>query len=141
DRPALAAPVSELKEDVDVTVPLTPNQPARLMVKATNARGSPRTEFVDMVYVPRELPPPPPPRKPHMVVLSIGSDQFACPDLTPLRFAAEDAEGLADLFTKHLIPHNGSQPFDVRPEDRVVLTGTVASVASISKAFDQLRTM
>ena len=139
DRPALPAPVADLRDVVPLT--LVPNQPSRLFVKATNANGSPRTAFVDVVYVPPAavVAVPDTARAPRMRVLSIGSDTFASPDLPPVRFAIEDAEGLADFFGKHLIPHGGGKPFEVRPRDQTVLTSKAATTESIVKAFDQLR--
>ena len=141
-RPRIAEPVAEFQEDVQVELP--PNRRVRLLVKASNVTGTTRSEYIDMVYTP---PPPPevtppvaPEARPRLVLLSIGNEQSPNPKLLPpVRFADKDAQSLALFLPKHLLAATGDKPIQERPDNLVVLTGSLASASSIIRAFDRLR--
>jgi hypothetical protein len=129
----LANPVAEHSEDVAVN--LTPNRRLRLAIEATNVNGGRRTETIDLVYlppVPVEQPKPPPSR---FFVVSIGSDQFADPLLSPLKYAEKDAKALAEFLADHLLSTDGTKTV---VQKRAVLAGAAASTDSVKKELNQL---
>jgi WD40 repeat protein len=129
----LANPVSEQTEELPVE--LTPNRRVRLAVIATNVNGGRRTETIDLVYLPPPAPPPPPPPPPRLFVVSIGSDQFAHPQLSPVKYADKDAEGLAEFLADHLVSTDGAK---TKVKNSVVLSGSTASAKSVREKFDHL---
>jgi len=129
----LANPVSEQSEDLSVE--LMPNRRVRLAVEARNVNGGRRTETIDLVYLPPVPPPTPPPPPPRLFVVSIGSEQFANPQLSPLKYADKDAEGLAKFLADHLVSTDGAK---TKVKNPVVLSGPLASAKSVREEFDHL---
>ena len=85
-----------------------------------------------MVYA---QPPQPPATPPRLFLFGIGTDQFADPQLPPVKFADRDAGDLAKFLAEHLISADANKP---TLENSQVLAGTDASTASITGALDRL---
>ena len=129
----LAIPASEQTEELPLD--LIPNRRVRLAVEATNVNGGRRTETIDLVYLPPVAPPPSKAPPPRFFVVSIGSEQFANTQLSPLKYADKDAGALARFLGDHLVSTDGGRTEVKNP---VVLSGSSASANSVKAEFDHL---
>ena len=129
-QPPIGKPTASFSEDVDVELP--PNRTVRMSVEAENVIGTRRTESIDIVYV----QPPQQPPLPRLVLLSIGTDVLADPQLPPVKFADKDAADLARFLAGHLISADATKP---KLTESRVLTGAEASTGSITGALDHLQ--
>jgi WD40 repeat protein len=129
----LAAPVTEHSEDLSVE--LTPNHRVRLVVEATTVNGGRRTETIDLVYLPPVAPPPPKAPPPRFFVVSIGSEQFANTQLSPLIYAGKDVGELAKFLGDHLVSTDGAKTEVKNPW---APKAALASAKSVRDEFDRL---
>jgi hypothetical protein len=129
----LANPISEQTEELPLE--LSPNRRVRLAVEATNENGSRRTEAIDLVYLPPVPPPVRPVPTPRLFVVSIGGDQFANPQLLPVKYAGKDADEITGFLANHLVSTDGTK---TKVESKVVLSGPLATANTVRVEFDHL---